>query len=372
MAERDPDSMTEHRRVPVDITHLVLSVLFLAVLVAATFWVLSPFLTSILWATIVVVATWPLLLRLQSMVGGRRGRAVAIMTAAILLVVFVPVTLAVSTIVGNAESVTTGIRSLETIALPEPPAWLERIPLIGARVTAKWTSFAVLDAEQRLAVLTPYVQSGLQWFASKAGSVSTMLLQFLLTTIVSALLMANGEHVREGILRFARRLAGSQGQDAAVLAAQTIRSVVLGVVVTALIQSAIGGTGLLITGIPAAGLLTAVMFFLCLSQLGPLLVLVPAVIWLYGSGSTAWGTTLLVIAIVTGAFDNVVRPVLIKRGADLPLVLIFAGVLGGLLAFGIIGLFIGPVVLAVGYKLLGVWVSSGEAETAPDAAALRL
>jgi len=353
--------MPEQRRVPVDITHAVLSVLFLVVLGAATFWVLSPFLTSILWATIIVVAIWPLMLRLQGAVGGRRGLTVAIMTVAILLVVFIPVTLAVSTIVGNAESVTTGIRSLETIALPAPPAWLAGIPLAGSRIAAKWTAFAVLNADERLAVLTPYVQSGLQWFAAKVGSVSTMLLQFLLTAIVSAILMANGEQVRDGILRFARRLAGQQGEDTALLAGQTIRSVVLGVVVTALVQSAMAGAGLLITGIPAAGLLSAVIFFLCLAQLGPLLVLVPAVVWLYWSGSSGLGTMLLVIAIVTGAFDNVVRPVLIKRGADLPLVLIFGGVLGGLLAFGIIGLFIGPVVLAVGYKLLGVWVATGDA-----------
>jgi len=358
--------MTEIRRGSVDVTHVVLVVLFISLLIAATFWVLSPFLTSILWATIVVVAIWPLLLRLQTSLGGSRGRAVTIMTLAILVVVFVPVALAVSTIVSNAENVTTGIRSLETIALPAPPAWLAHIPLAGARLTAKWTSFAALDAEQRLTVLTPYVQAGLQWFAAKVGSVSTMLLQFLLTTIISAILMANGETFREGILRFAQRLAGQQGRDVALLAGQTIRSVVLGVVVTALIQSAIGGAGLFITGIPAAGLLAAVMFFLCLSQLGPLLVLLPAVAWLYWSGAAGWATGLLVVALIAGAFDNVVRPLLIKRGADLPLILIFAGVLGGLLAFGIIGLFIGPVVLSVGYTLSDAWMAAGEQPGKPS------
>ena len=351
--------MTDHR-VSVDITHVVMSVLFLLVLVTATFWVLSPFLTSILWATIVVVATWPILLRLQASVGGRRGLAVTIMTLTILLVVFIPVTIAVSTIVSNAQGVTEGIRSLETIALPSPPTWLDGVPFVGARIAAKWTSFAALDAEQRLAFVTPYVQSALQWFVAKAGNFSTMMLQFLLTAIISAILMTNGENVRDRILRFARRLAGQRGYDAAVLAAQTIRSVVLGVVVTALVQSAIGGGGLLATGVPAAGLLTAVMFFLCLSQLGPLLVMIPAVAWLYWVGKSGSGTVLLVIAVIAGAFDNVVRPILIKRGADLPLVLIFAGVLGGLLAFGIIGLFIGPVVLSVGYTLLGAWVAEDE------------
>ncbi len=139
----------------------------------------------------------------------------------------------------------------------------------------------------------------------------------------------------------------------------------LGVVVTALIQAAIGGAGLWLAGLPAAALLTAVMLFLCLAQLGPMLVLAPADIWLYWSGSTAAGTTLLVIAVITTALDNVVRPWLIKRGANLPLVLIFAGVIGGLLAFGIIGLFIGPVVLTVAYTLLAAWVSDGMAAPSP-------
>jgi predicted PurR-regulated permease PerM len=138
------------------------------------------------------------------------------------------------------------------------------------------------------------------------------------------------------------------------------------VVVTAIIQAAIGGAGLFIAGLPAAALLTAIMLFLCLAQLGPMLVLVPAVIWLYWAGSTMAGTTLLVITAIAGALDNVVRPWLIKRGANLPLVLIFAGVIGGLLAFGIIGLFIGPVVLTVAYTLLGAWLWEGEAVPAAE------
>jgi predicted PurR-regulated permease PerM len=211
-----------------------------------------------------------------------------------------------------------------------------------------------------MAAITPYVQAVLQWFAMKAGSIGVMLLQSVLTAVISAILFTNGEIVRDGILRFGRRLAGQQGQDAAILAARAIRGVVLGVVGTALIQTALAAAGLFITGVPAAALLTAVTLILCLSQLGPLPVLVFPVIWLYWSGKTVAGTTLLVIALVAGTIDNVVRPLLIKRGADLPLLLIFAGVIGGLIAFGIIGLFIGPVVLGVTYTLLGTWVSAGE------------
>jgi predicted PurR-regulated permease PerM len=340
-----------------DVTHTTLSVLFLALLVAATFWVLSPFMTSLLWATVITVATWPLFLKFERILGNRRGLALTITTVAILLVVFVPVTLAVSTIVTNARSISVDLTSLESISIPAAPAWLARVPIAGARVAAKWDAFAALTPTDRVTVLTPYVQTALQWFVSKAGSVGTMLLQFLLTAIIAAILFAKGEIARDGILRFADRLAGRQGRDVAILAAQTIRGVVLGVVGTALIQTAIGGLGLFISGVPAAALLTAVMLFFCLAQIGPILVVGPAVAWLYWSGSSGRGTTMLVFAIVAVALDNVIRPILIRRGANLPLVLIFGGVIGGLLAFGIIGLFVGPVVLTVAYTMLRAWVN---------------
>ena len=191
-----------------------------------------------------------------------------------------------------------------------------------------------------------------------------MLIQFLLTTIIAAIFFAKGEVVREGLLRFATRLAGRHGHDVAILAGQTIRGVVLGVVGTALIQTAVGSFGLLITGVPAAALLAAVMLFCCLAQIGPIFVMIPAVAWLYWSGSGGRGTTLLVIAIVAAGLDNFVRPLLIRRGADIPILLIFSGVIGGLLSFGIVGLFIGPVVLTVAYTLLASWVTAPPADMA--------
>ncbi len=350
--------MTESHRAPGDITHATLSVLFIALLGVCTFWVLSPFLTALLWAIVICIAIWPMLLRLEALVGGRRWAAVGIMTAAILLVVFVPVTLALITIVNNAQNITAQIKAFESVALPPPPGWLERIPFGGDRFAAEWNRFATLDPQQRSNEVTPYVQTALQWFVRHAGGVGRILIQFLLTAVIAAIGFTRGEGVRDGILRFAQRLGGQQGRETALLAARTIRGVVLGVVVTALIQAAIAGTGLFVSGVPAAGLLTAVILFLCLAQLGPLLVVIPVVIWLFWSGNSFSGTILLVIGVIAGALDNIVRPVLIKRGADLPLLLIFAGVIGGLIAFGIIGLFIGPVVLSVAYTLLSAWMSA--------------
>jgi predicted PurR-regulated permease PerM len=174
--------------------------------------------------------------------------------------------------------------------------------------------------------------------------------------LFSALLFWRGERVAQGIRHFATRLAGRRGDTAVLLAAQAIRAVALGVVVTALVQAVLGGIGLAISGVPYPTLFTVVMILSCLVQIGPLPVLIPAIIWLYWSGDTTWGTVLLVWSCVVGTLDNVIRPVLIRMGADLPLILILSGVIGGLIAFGMIGLFIGPVLLAVSWRLFDAWV----------------
>jgi predicted PurR-regulated permease PerM len=183
--------------------------------------------------------------------------------------------------------------------------------------------------------------------------------EFLLTVILAAAMYANGEVTAQRVLRFGRRLAGSGGENAVRLAGQTIRGVALGIVVTALAQTIFAGLGLVIAGVPFAGVLTAAMLLLSIAQIGVIPVLGCAVAWLYWSGDSAWGTFLLVWTIVAATMDNFLRPILIRRGADLPLLLIFAGVVGGLLAFGLIGIFVGPVVLAVADALLTAWIDRG-------------
>jgi predicted PurR-regulated permease PerM len=340
-----------------DITHTILAVLFILLLIASSFWILRPFLISIVWATIIVIASWPVKERIQRLLGNRRGMAVSFMTAALLLMVLIPLMLAVLTIARNAENISAQIKSFDVVSLVSPPAWLEHIPLAGKKLAHRWTAFAALSPEERSDKISPYAQQALWWFVAKAGGTGVTIVNFLLTMAIAVILYAKGEICREGILRFAGRLAGVRGEEVAVLAAKAVRSVVLGVVVTALTQAAIGGIGLLIAGVPAAALLAAVMFILCLAQLGPLLVLVPSVVWLYWSGQPVWGTVLLVFSLVAGTIDNFLKPFLIKKGADLPLLLILAGVIGGLIAFGIIGLFIAPVILAISYTLLKAWVS---------------
>ncbi len=349
--------MKEKIHISLDVTHTTLAVLFIGMLIAASFWILSPFLTSLVWAAIIVIATWPVLLKIQTLLAGRRGLAVTVMTITLLLILIIPMALTISTIVNNAENIAARVRSLASVTVPSPPTWLERIPFEGEKLDARWRKFADTTPEERSAIMTPYVRQALESFVARAGSVGMTILHFLLTTIIAAIMYAKGELVREGVLRFARRLAGPQGEGVAILAAKAVRGVALGIVLTAVIQAALGGIGLFITGVPAASLLTAVMFLLCLAQIGPALVLIPAVIWLYVQEGALWGTVLLIFTILALTLDNFIRPVLIKKGANLPLLLIFAGVIGGLIAFGVVGLFIGPVLLAVTYTLLKAWVT---------------
>jgi predicted PurR-regulated permease PerM len=349
--------MNEQMAVRRDLTHTILSIFFICLLVVSTFWVLRPFLVSLAWGAIVVIATWPLLEKLETKLVKKRRLAVWIMSALLMLIILIPLMLAFLTIAKNAADVTAKVKSLNSVSLPSPPEWLERIPLAGEKISNAWKKFASLNPDERSAIVMPYAKKTLMLFAARAGRTGITVVHFLLTMIVSIILYAKGENFRKGVLSFARRLAGQQGEDVAVLAGKAVRAVVLGVVITALIQTAIGAVGLFIAGVPAAGLLTAVMLILCLAQVGPILVLVPSVLWLYWSGQPVWGTVLLVLSILASTIDNFLRPVLIRKGIDLPLLLIFTGVIGGLIAFGVIGLFIGPVILAVAYTLLTSWVA---------------
>jgi predicted PurR-regulated permease PerM len=188
-----------------------------------------------------------------------------------------------------------------------------------------------------------------------------LIVHFLLTVIVAAVMFAQGEEGAQRVLRLAQRVGGARGEEAVRLAALAIRGVAIAVVGTALIQTLLAGVGLAVAGVPFAGLLTAVALILCIAQLGPGLVLIPAIVWLYWSGETGWGTFLLVWGVITMTIDNFVRPVLVRFGADLPLLLIFAGVMGGLLSMGLVGLFVGPVVLAVTWRLFEAWANQDPA-----------
>jgi predicted PurR-regulated permease PerM len=339
-----------------DLTRTTLAVLFIGILIAACFWVLRPFITSLLWAAMMVIATWPFFIQLQSRLWGRRWLAVLAMVVLLLMVLIVPVCFAVLTILDHTEEIIGWFKSLSAIKVPPPPAWVVNLPVIGSTANQKWQQLAVTSPEELSRLLSPYASHLVTWFVAQAGNFGLLLLNFLLSIAIAAVLYAKGEVTATGIRMFAHRLAGQNGDEAAVLSAKAIRGVALGIVVTALAQSALGGIGLYFAGVPAAALLTAVMLMLCIAQLGPSLVLIPAAIWLFYSGFYFTGTLFAVWAVFVSTVDNVLRPVLIRKGVDLPLLLIITGVIGGLIGFGFVGLFIGPVILAVTFTLIRAWV----------------
>jgi predicted PurR-regulated permease PerM len=345
-----------------DLTRSTLAVLFIGGLIAASFWVMQPFLPAIAWALTLVIATWPLKLRVQHLAGNRRGLAVLVMTLALLLVLIVPFWLAISTIVANLDAIADLARTILSLRAPPPPDWLAQVPLIGAPATQVWAQLTSEGVRELAPRLTPYAGALTQWFASAAGSLGGTFLQFLLTVVIAAITYAHGEQGAATAVRFGHRLGGDRGEMAVLLAGQAIRGVALGVVVTAVAQSVLGGIGLAVVGVPFASLLTALMFMLCLAQIGPGLVLIPAVVWMYYSGDALSATVLLAFTIVAITMDNFLRPLLIRRGADLPLLLILFGVIGGLIAFGLLGIFLGPTVLAIAYTLLNAWMGEDGSE----------
>ena len=321
--------MNSKSPVPQDVTRLTLQVLFIGMLIAAAVLILRPFLVSSIWAAIIVVTTWPALLALQARLSNKRGLAVAVMTVLLLLIIVVPFSLAIAAIIAKAGDIVAWVKSLAAFTVPPPPEWVRSIPLAGPKLADYWQGFTALRVEELSTRLIPYAQQGVSWLLAQVGNVGIILFQFLMTIIIAAILYANGETASAGIVSFSHRLAGQQMEDVLFLAAKAIRSVALGIVVTALVQTTIGSIGLVVTGVPGVAFLAGVMFMLCLAQVGPSLVLVPAVVWLYWNGGVLWGSVLLVFSILAITIDNVLRPALIRKGADLPLTLIFAGVIGG-------------------------------------------
>ncbi|HOL65542.1 MAG TPA: AI-2E family transporter YdiK [Accumulibacter sp.] len=332
------------------------SVLLICSLLIGSVWILSPFLPALLWAMMIAVATWPLLLRLQRSFRHRRAPAVTIMTTLVLLLLIVPLSLATSTLVQHADQIIDWGKSLAQLSLPSLPSWIAELPVLGELAADYWARIASSGAAELATQATPYAGRFTRWLVTELGNVGGLLLQFLLTVALTAVFYSSGERYALSLRRFGRRLGGEQGDQTVVLAGKAIRAVALGVGITALVQAVLGGIGLFIAGVPLAALLSVLMFLLCIAQIGPILVLLPAIIWLYAHDSGGWATFLLVWSLVVVSIDNFLRPMLIKQGADLPMLLILAGVIGGMLAFGLVGIFIGPVVLAVAFTLLQAWV----------------
>lgn len=267
-----------------DLARTTLQLLALAALIGTSLWIMRPFMVALAWAATVVIATWPLLLRAQSRFGGRRGPAVALMTVVLLLILLVPLYIAITTITENVGQITKWSKSLGALMQSQPPTWIETLPVAGARLATRWRELAAAGPKEIAAHLAPFARTLMLWFLNRVGNLGMLLVQFLLTTMIAAILYANGEMAARIMLMFADRLAGSEGVKAMHLAAQAVRGVAQGIVVTAIIQSILAGVGMAIAGVPFAALLTALMFILSVAQIGPAPVLIAAVVFVYLKG----------------------------------------------------------------------------------------
>ncbi len=341
-----------------DLTRNTLAAILVVGLIALCFWVLKPFLAAMVWATMIVVATWPWLKTLERVFGNRRAPAVLVMTLGMLLLLVMPLSWAIRTIAERSHDLISFGQGLASKGMPAPPEWVSGIPLIGEKIAAFWLSFSSGGMSGFIDHVSPYASETGKWLFAQFGGLGGMLVEFFLVVLIAAIFYSSGEQAALMARRVGRRLAGERGEGSVVLAGQAIRAVALGVGVTAILQTGLGGLGLVIAGVPFAAVLSALMLMLCIAQAGPGFVLFPAVAWMYWQGdNNAWATFLLVWSVFVTIMDNFVRPMLIRRGADLPLLLIFVGVIGGLLSFGLIGIFVGPVALAVTYTLAQAWVA---------------
>ncbi|UVK76962.1 MAG: putative transporter YdiK [Sodalis sp. Ffu] len=338
-----------------DLPRILFNVTFIVLMTIGCFLVIQPFIFGFSWASMVVIATWPLLIKIQQFLWGLRSLAVTVMTLLLLLLFVLPASILVNSIMDNSAPLVSWATQIDQLTLPDF-AWLQDIPMVGKKFYTTWQSLISGGVVPLMNKIQPYIGKSASWMLGQVANLGSLLLHCGLMILFSVLLYMRGERVALVVRHFAIRLGAERGDASVLLAAQAIQAVALGVVLTAIIQALLGGISLAIIGIPLASVLTVTMFMLCIAQLGPLPVLIPAMIWLYWIGDTTWATVLLVWSCMVAILDNVLRPILIHIGADLPMLLVLCGVLGGLLAFGMIGLFIGPVILTVSWRLIFVWM----------------
>jgi predicted PurR-regulated permease PerM len=327
----------------------------LAILAIGCVLVLRPFFTAVCLALILVVATWPAFGRVRNLLGGRRNLAALLMVALATLVFVVPPALVASSIDQHVAGTLRLVRDLSQHGLPPPPAWAAEIDVVGPQIYARWQTLAGGGPEA-----VERIQAFIAWARHEliaAGlSLGNAVVQLILAMLTAFFLYRDGDAVRRGLVIAGRRIAGDQAPRLLRVAYATVNGVVYGVLGTALAQALLILIGLWVTGIPAALLLGLLLFVLALIPFGPLLIWGPAALWLYLNGEIGWAVFVVVWSLAAGLVtDNVLRPYLISRGSDLPLILVLFGVVGGAVAFGVLGLFLGPTLLAVGYELIREW-----------------
>jgi len=341
---------------------LLIQIVLLALLGAAL-WVMAPFISALLWGAILAFASWPLMRLLTRVLGGRETLAASLLTTAWILIVALPLVWLGFNLADHIRDATAFVRDVQVGGLPEAPDWLGGIPLVGERLVRWWQSMDQQGAAL-IASIKPHLGQVGNWLLARSAQIGSGMLELSLSLVFVFFFYRDGPRLAAFILRLLQRLAGERAEYYLELVAGTVQRVVNGVIGTAAAQALLALIGFLIAGVPGAIVLGLVTFMLSLIPMGPPLAWIPATGWLVWKGEYGmavflgmWGT------FVISGVDNVLKPYLISRGGNLPLVIVLLGVFGGLIAFGFIGLFIGPTLLAVGYSLLLDWSRNAGQQT---------
>jgi len=325
-------------------------VLIGAIVVGCGF-VLRPFASAILWAAILCFATWPLYELLLKWLGGRRNLAAALMTIVLLLVLFIPFLVVGLSFSDNIQSAMEWLNTHKDESLPPPPAWVGRVPLIGTKINAYWLSL-MENTEPALNRLRPWLQNAGLWLLRHSIDFAKGVFHLALSVLIAFFLYRDGREVAERLGKVFQQLGGDYARHLIDVVKTTIQGVVYGVIGTALVQGVVAGIGFGIAAVPSPMLLGLLTFFLTFIPFGPMLVWLSASIWLFTEGRTGWGIFMIVYGVIAiSSIDNLIKPYIISRGSRLPFIVMLIGMLGGIMTFGFIGVFLGPTLLTVGYSL---------------------
>lgn len=327
------------------------------VLVAWCFQLIQPFFIPIIWGIIIAVASVPGYRWLETRLGDRRGLAAALTTLLLLAVLIVPTVMLSGTLVDSAKALARNL-SAGTLTIPPPPPEVSGWPIIGEPLARFW-HLASTNLEGALGQIGPQLKGVGSWLLSAVAGVGFGILQFVLAIVIAGVFLAHTASSHATALAIADRLAGSRGRELADLAEVTVRSVARGILGVSLLQAVAAGVGFLAVGIPGAGLWALLCLLLSVVQLGVGLVAIPAVIYVFYTAETLPAVVFMIWMILVTVMDNLLKPILLGRGVDVPMAVIFIGAIGGFITSGIIGLFVGAVVLVLSYKLFLAWLHQG-------------
>lgn len=339
----------------------------LALLLGGCLLVMLPFVSALLWGAVLSVSAWPVYQRLVRLLRGRNNLAAALLALAMICIILLPLVIVGTTLGENVKELSDATRRWIDAGPPAPPEWLAKVPGVGRQATEYWQRLAA-DTSMLVDAAKRFIEPLSGWLLSAGLGLGRGLFELALSILVAFFIFRDGGKVGERLGIAVERIAGERGRHLLGVAGGTVRGVVYGILGTALVQAVMAGIGFLIAGVPGAGVLALLTFFLSVVPVGPPLVWLPAALWLFHQGENGWGIFMLVWGLGISSVDNVVKPLIISQGSAMPFLLIFFGVLGGAVTFGFIGVFIGPTLLAVGYRIVTEWAASPRAsETAAGA-----